>query len=441
MKIKSCSYMLGVKNIAPTLKNLSQINTIAIESPEEVLISTKQIKGAKLNVVVSKGDEVKIGSKVAINGENVLVSSVSGVVKEVKELPSVYGGTSEVVVIQNNFKDEKETYPILNINTSTQDEFLTALKSYSIIDYDGETLLNKITSIKDIEEKTLVVNILTDEPYQHSSLALISEKAEEIVDGVQIASKTMGATNVVVAFNKKEQNLVNELLTLLIKNIENLTVCSLPNRYPVGDELQLIKTITKKNLKNISEVRSLGYVSFDVFSFFALNELIKKGEVVSTRPISIIEKSGNKIATTLCWPKIGTTVKHIVSALMLNGIENVRKLVAGGPMRGIALGNENVGITFNLKSIMAIKDKIEDEPKELPCITCGKCVKVCPMGLVPYEIEKSAENKDFSEAVKYGAGICTKCGLCGFVCPSRRHITQRIVYAKEIIENKGLRNE
>jgi len=48
------------------------------------------------------------------------------------------------------------------------------------------------------------------------------------------------------------------------------------------------------------------------------------------------------------------------------------------------------------------------------------------------------ENSDMVMAKNLGASECTKCGCCSYVCPSKRHLAQRISYAKDYIKDKGI---
>lgn len=436
MKIKSCSYNKGIKLSSP-IKKFSDISTIAVESPEKVFIPTRQIKGVDTSVVVTKGEEVKIGTKLAVYDKNAIVSSVSGIVEDIITMPSIFGGTNEVVVIKNNFLETRVELQKFDYSAVERNKLLGALDSLSIVDYDGRTLLDKISTAN--KDATLIVNFLTDEPYQTTNLVLVNDLSGDCVRGAEIMLSLLNSKSMIVCIPKDSKNLYGELINNLNTSLieYDVTVCFVDNKYPVGDESQ-IERVLKKSKHKFNES---GFVTVDAFSLCALKRLIEDGLTTDTRPITIIEKNENQISSTSAWVKLGTTLEEVASQLKVNGTENVRKLVAGGFFRGIAQGNENVGWIFNQRSIVLVMDKKEDCPKEISCITCGRCVKACPMGLIPYEIDNASQNRDFNQAMKYGAVDCSKCGCCSFVCPSKRFLAQRIAYAKEMILNKGLKNE
>ena len=442
MKNKICSYSDGVFNIAPQIKSYAEISEIAVAEPDFLYVATKQMKGHRPIVVVTKGDALKIGTRLAVSGNNVVSSPVSGIVEDVLDLPSIYGGTTQVVVIKNDHKSECEKFNVLNSQASKED-MIEALKVSSIVDYDGVSVLDKLNSLNKDIEPTLVVNLLDDEPFVQTNSVLINKNENDCVNAIKTMAKLVGTSTVIIALTKKDQELHKSFLnTIDAEKLDlNVVTAILPNRYPVGDEVQLARAISKKHLSTVKECRENGFIVFDLFTMYSVNNLITKGEIVTKRPVSIIEQDGKSIKTSNAWLTIGTSIKDLLNSLFINGNKIYCKIVAGGPMRGIALGNDISSITFSLKSVMLVKDKITDVPQELPCITCGKCAKVCPVGIVPYEIDECANSRDFNQAARMGASKCIKCGCCSYICPSKRALTQRICYAKEIINNKGIKNE
>lgn len=443
MKIKSYSYNRGIKNPAPKLKNLSSFNEINIEDPELIYIPIKQIKGIVPSIVVTKGEKVKRGTRIAVSGDKVILSSVSGVVQDIITTASVYGGQTDVVVIKNDMKNAQELFKKFDPSSEGEDMLMLPLRRFSVVDADGIDLVSKMDAINGASDKTLVINLLADEPYQLNSPYLISSKSDEIVDGALLLATMVHSSNIVVAVRKGDEKLFAEFLSKmeLACSSLNFSVAIMPDVYPLGDEISLVGALTKKKINSIIEVRDAGYLSIDVFTLYTLKKLVLEGEVVVDKPLTIIEVHDEQVKSSILWTKVGCRITDIINQLDRSGTATIKKIVAGGPMRGIALVDQNASITFDLKSLMIISDSSSDAQPELPCITCSRCAKACPVNIVPYEIDEHAINGDFNEAVKCGADKCNRCGVCSYVCPSKRHLTQRVHYAKEIINNKGLRNE
>jgi len=102
------------------------------------------------------------------------------------------------------------------------------------------------------------------------------------------------------------------------------------------------------------------------------------------------------------------------------------KLIAGGPMMGNAMYTTDLPITKLNQAILALTETEARLPKEVNCIRCGKCVSVCPVNLMPFELNQYAihgEGKKFRD--NHGMD-CIECGCCSYICPSKRHLVQSI---------------
>ena len=71
--------------------------------------------------------------------------------------------------------------------------------------------------------------------------------------------------------------------------------------------------------------------------------------------------------------------------------------------------------------------------EESPCIRCGKCQDICPIGLKPLQLKLACDSENFDKAKKLNLMDCTLCGSCSFICPARRHLTISFKIAKQKI--------
>ena len=128
--------------------------------------------------------------------------------------------------------------------------------------------------------------------------------------------------------------------------------------------------------------------------------------------------------------RIGTRYRDVID--YCGGFsEEPDKLLAGGPMMGFAQYTLDVPVMKGASGILGLTKKLTDHGPERPCIRCGRCVKACPMGLVPSMLSILSQQQDFARARDdYGIMNCIECGSCTFVCPAKRNIVQYIRLAK-----------
>ena len=126
--------------------------------------------------------------------------------------------------------------------------------------------------------------------------------------------------------------------------------------------------------------------------------------------------------------RIGTNLMDLVE--QAGGIEDgVHKAVVGGPMMGNAIPNLNVPVTKNFGGFLALGEE-GLAPEESACIRCGRCVRACPMGLMPTQMDAAIRHGEIDTALNLGVLNCMECGSCTYVCPAKRELTQSFRMAK-----------
>ena len=71
---------------------------------------------------------------------------------------------------------------------------------------------------------------------------------------------------------------------------------------------------------------------------------------------------------------------------------------------------------------------------------CGRCVDVCPLGLVPTRIALASRKGDWDLAQRYHIKVCMECGCCAWVCPAQLPLVQLIRAGKAEGANRYAEN-
>ena len=130
--------------------------------------------------------------------------------------------------------------------------------------------------------------------------------------------------------------------------------------------------------------------------------------------------------------RLGITFDHLIE--QAGGYtEKAAKLIMGGPMMGIAQFTDEVPVVKGTSCILVMEDYEAGTGEEKPCISCGMCVDVCPMNLVPTALATYVEHSQWDTVKAYHALDCIECGCCTYICPSKRRLVENIKFGKAML--------
>ena len=102
-------------------------------------------------------------------------------------------------------------------------------------------------------------------------------------------------------------------------------------------------------------------------------------------------------------------------------------------MTGLPCPSDLVPVCKNNNGVVVYSAKEAEVPEETPCIRCGRCVEVCPIGLNPYKIKYLCDADDLKGAAAANVMDCVVCGSCSYICPAHRRLTASFKAMKDKI--------
>lgn len=413
--------------------------------PEQVILPMSMHAGEPCIPLVGVGDKVALGQPIGQNGQGMLIhASVSGQVQDIRLHPHPRGEPVQSVILGN---DGGQTVwsgceaEISDCQSLSREEIIRRIRLAGIVGMGGGgyPTVDKLEQAKDRVD-TLIVNAAESEPYVTADHRLLLERSEGVLVGLELLKRAVGAEDAVVAVEGNKLNAA-EVLERTAKRLK-LTgrVCTVPSRYPLGAEKQVVKSVTGREVPPEQGAVDVGCVVFNAATAFAVYEAVVKGRPLTHRVVTV---TGGAVSRPRnLWVPIGTQMSELVKAA--GGFREKPELVlVGGPMMGMVQTDLSAPVIKSTNSLVCMLDREQDKPKEeTVCIRCGRCVSVCPMHLMPLLVDKELKlGGDVRELRRLHIRDCMGCGCCTYVCPSNIPLVERMEQAGQIVRQAETNGE
>lgn len=406
----------------------------AMPVPQQLVVPMSQHIGAPCAPTVKVGDVVKRGQLIGTSPAFMhadIHAPVSGKVIKIEDRPHSGRISCPSVVIESDGEDVwADGLPLdRDWMAMANEDILGAIQSAGIVGMGGATFPAhiKLKPAKPVD--ILILNGAECEPYLTADYRLMLEESGKIVTGTQILARILGVERSVIGIEDNKPEAIRAMQQACEGT--GVEVAALRTKYPQGAEKMLIKVVAGREVPMGGLPMDVGAVVQNVGTVAAITDAVCHGLPLTERVTTV---SGDAVSQ----PKnlrvrIGTTYRDAIA--FCGGFrETPDKLLAGGPMMGMAQFSEDVPIMKGSSGILALTKKITEHGPEMNCIRCGRCVQACPMGLVPSMLSILSQRADFASCRDdYGLMNCVECGSCTFVCPAKRNIVQYIKNAKGVI--------
>ena len=325
-------------------------------NPKEVYVPL--IFKASLNV---KNKKVRKGDLLFFNDKQKIFSPISGELKNIEIL-----GKQKYLVITNNFKEEQRK----KINKKS------SLKKEDILD-----LINKYYPTFNLVKNSNVLyfNALSDDIYNASNYFIFKEYQDELLEVLDFLREVFLYDEVKILLKENEPDSI-KIFANILGRYPFISLELMPNFYPIANKV-ILERYFNSSLDMIDTYTLLNLV-FAIIHREPLLDCYVTVSGIDVKPVVVKVKKGTRVIDVL--QKLNIDKKEGRLNNVLNKLESL----------------ENLVVDENITSLLFFPLK----PKSKACISCGKCLRVCPMGC---------------EAIlKKNMDKCISCGLCEYVCPS-----------------------
>ena len=388
---------------------------------------------------VSVGEEVKEGTLIAKPVGKFglkIYSPVSGKVLNIFDKITSNGDYCKHILIMNDNKNEYVDLP--EIESFSDVTLIDRIRDAGMVDnvakmptfmkyaYTGSKSYKKLFILMDEIDPNCTIN-----------QTLAEFKMGAVVNGAKYFMNITNAPYITFVFTDKNKRIANMLREYIAKEKKNYDyrIKFIPNKYPFTNPYILTRLLAGKRVNKKTSFLDIGVTIETAESCYNFCRAVEFNKPVTRKMVTVdgdnVIRRGNFSIPN------GVSYESLVDFVGLIEKNVDIKLIEGNLLQGRAQYNKEISVSLNTNSIVIMKYDEFYEEYETNCISCGKCVKVCPMGLNPERLEIAYMDEDNDELDRLKIQTCIECGCCSFVCPSRRYITQRLKDAKFYNKNNS----
>lgn len=394
--------------------------------------------GPGCKAIVQKGDKVEVGMVIGepIAAMSVPIhASVSGEVLSVKKEIMADSRECEFVEIKNDGKFtpwEGITPPVVQ----SKDDFIAAVRASGLVGLGGAGFPThfKLNPPPDKKIDYLLVNAMECEPYITTDDYLIRHHVDEIMEGIDLVMRYASIPHCVIGLERNTPEAFRVLSEELKRDNlgRDIKIERLKAMYPQGAEKVLIRSLTGRQVPSGGLPHDVGCLVMNVGSVRHIAHYLKTGMPLTRRFITLDGPALNR--SGIYDVPIGARIRDLIEAS--GGLAKVpEKIIMGGPMMGVAISDPDSPILKMNNAILVFDAESADLPDEGPCIHCGRCSNVCPMMLLPTELDRFSRERKVEKLQAYAIMDCIECGSCTYICPAKRFLVQNIRIGKGYVKD------
>lgn len=271
---------------------------------------------------------------------------------------------------------------------------------------------------------TLVINGAECEPLLYTDYILLQKELTMVLEGIKAVQEFAKIPTALLCI--KEHTAKRLRFTDGMKLSERIIVKTLPDVYPMGDEISLIYQATGRVVKPGNLPITAGVIVFNVETLFNVAQMGKHNQPLTEKYLTIVGDIPEAIVVKV---PIGTPIVDLFEKNNIS-VPETHIVLDGGPSMGKVIDVERAVVTKTTKGLLILPENCEAVRSkfingdmsiaraETACCQCTRCTDMCPRALLGYPLEPHKMVRTAKQAVTVmpemvlSATLCCGCGIC-----------------------------
>lgn len=304
-----------------------------------------------------------------------------------------------LLTTEENNAPSSPLWDISKLPQNKEDLRLLAIKAGLTDELRSQTLATLFENGK--EYTCLLLDAVDDEPFELSKSAVLLQHTEEVFGGAQILATALGLQGISVIARK---NFITA--QFFKKKTPPFQKIVFRGKYPAFPTLIQYTAKNKALRMGVEACRALYRAA--VFGEPQLSHIVTVWGDGVKNPCNLEVQNGTPISDLLNYCQAEGTLERVV---------------AGGVMTGYTASVFYALYPWDT-ALTAILQKKHHTPGT--CTSCGRCARVCPVGLAPYYTLQKSNLKGIKLASQLCGELCLHCGACSYICPARLPLEEHL---------------
>lgn len=297
---------------------------------------------------------------------------------------------------------------------------------------------------------TVIANGAECEPLLANDQAVMIHRTEDLLKGLELAAKAVGARRRVITVKEKRSEVIKHLRSRA--GSQAAEVFLLANYYPAGDEQEILHEVTGRTVPEAGIPPEVGVLIQNIETLVNITRAYD-GVPVTHRTLTV---AGEVAQPGVVEAPIGMLARDVIAACGGATCEHPL-LYFGGPMMGEVKKSFAEPVTKTTTGIFVLPaDHFLLLKRSIPmrhilrqaqaaCTNCMQCTEVCPRYLLGHKLRPHKIMNAVTLGLSYQSDVilesflCMFCGMCEYACPL--WLSPRRVYfeVRAALMQKGIR--